>query len=152
MPLSRSGKEQQMSDIIRDLELSVRATNVLTRYGRVKTLEDFLALDRQTVMGLPKSGARTWEEIERMQLYLLREEKVNAPPPKWGGPAFPIPKTETHDTWPGMSLRDAAALAALQGILANSNDSYGPENMRYAAGYAWQAADAFIAAREGKTE
>jgi hypothetical protein len=141
-----------MSDIIHDLELSIRATNVLTDYGRVKTLEDFLALDRATVMGLPKSGTKTWEEIKRVQLYLLREGKQDAPAPKWGGPAYPIQKTDTHDTWPGMSLRDAAALAALQGFCtqADSSGSWSwlPD---MAAAEAWRVADAFIAARETKT-
>lgn len=142
-----------MSDIIHDLELSIRATNVLTDYGRVKTLEDFLALDRATVMGLPKSGTKTWEEIKRIQLYLLREQARSAPVPKWGGPAYPIQKTDTHDTWPGMSLRDAAALAALQGFCAQADSSgswsWLPD---MAAAEAWRVADAFIAAREGKTE
>jgi hypothetical protein len=142
-----------MSDIIHDLELSIRATNVLTDYGRVKTLEDFLALDRATVMGLPKSGTKTWEEIKRTQLHLLRKQARSAPDPKWGGPAYPIQKTDTQDTWPSMSLRDAAALAALQGFCAQADSSgswsWLPD---MAAAEAWRVADAFIAAREGKTE
>jgi hypothetical protein len=168
-----------MADIIHDLELSVRATNVLTTYGRVKTLEDFLALNRKTVMALPRAGVRTWEEIKRVQANLRREEKqepgaIFAPPDL---PTRMFNETRRHmqrmefyqgrqtaaletlaqevtmpTQQPAMSLRDAAALAALQGILANPNDNYGPENMRYAASYAWQAADAFIAAREGKSK
>ena len=141
-----------MSDIIHDLELSIRATNVLTDYGRVKTLEDFLALDRATVMGLPKSGTKTWEEIKRVQLYLLREGKQDAPAPKWGGPAYPIQKTDTHDTWPGMSLRDAAALAALQGLLSGSYRDTTSYNLGEVSVEAFKIADAFIAAREGKTD
>jgi hypothetical protein len=125
-----------MTDIIHDLELSVRATNVLTAYGRVKTLEDFMALDKKTIMAQPNSGARTWKEIQHMQTFLR------------GTPLPALAPTLARDA----TLRDAAAMAALQGILANPNDNYGPENMRYAASYAWQAADAFIAAREGKTE
>jgi hypothetical protein len=143
-----------MPDTILDqLELSVRATNVLTAYGQVRTLEDFMALDRETVTALPKSGARTWEEIKRMQKYLLREKERNAPPRKWGGPAFPIPKTDTHDTWPGMSLRDAAALAALQGFCAQTDASGAWSWLPYmAVAEAWRIADAFIKAREAKTD
>ena len=49
----------------------------------------------------------------------------------------------------GMTLRDAAALAALQGLCANSNIDATPPVV---AGAAWRVADAFIAAREGKSE
>jgi hypothetical protein len=55
--------------------------------------------------------------------------------------------------WPGMTLRDAAALAALQGFCAQTDSSgtwYWPPDM--AAAEAWRMADAFMAAREGKTE
>ena len=148
-----------MSDIIHDLELSVRATNVLTAYGRVKTLEDFLALDRKTVMAQPRSGTRTWEEIKRMQLYLLREGERNAPKtkkPDDGGPMHPI-VTDSHIVAYGASLRDAAALAALQGILGrvylpDVGMPVGSGSLVHYATLAFAVADAFIAAREGKTE
>jgi hypothetical protein len=68
-----------------------------------------------------------------------------------GGPAYPIMATETHDTWPGMSLRDAAGLAALQGFCSQTDSSgtwsWLPD---MAAAEAWRVADAFIAARETK--
>jgi hypothetical protein len=68
-----------------------------------------------------------------------------------GGPAYPILKTDTHDTWPGMSLRDAAALAALQGFCSQTDSSglwsWLPD---MAAAEVWRMADAFIAARETK--
>ena len=141
-----------MSDIIHDLELSVRATNVLTAYGHVKTLEDFLALDRATVMRLPGCGKGTWEEIKRMQLYLLREEKREWPEP------VDVTIDGVHDEMrltftSERSLRDAAALAALQGFCAQADSSgswsWLPD---MAAAEAWRVADAFIAAREGKTD
>jgi hypothetical protein len=65
-----------MADILQSLELSVRATNVLADWGHVKTLDDFLALDKRTVMLMPNAGVRTWKEIEQMQKFLRRE----APP------------------------------------------------------------------------
>jgi hypothetical protein len=53
----------------------------------------------------------------------------------------------------GMSLRDAAALAALQGFCTQSDSSgtwtWPPDT---AVAEAWRVADAFIAAREGKTD
>jgi len=57
----------------------------------------------------------------------------------------------------GMSLRDAAALAALQSILARCflPDALDQDLSDYAddaARLAWSAADAFMAAREAKTE
>jgi hypothetical protein len=125
---------------IESLELSARASNVLRRSGFVNTPEEFMALDRETVMFMPKAGVRTWKEIEQVQKHFRETQPA------------PVAPTPAPLLARDMTLRDAAALAALQGILANPNDSYGPENMRYAAGYAWQAADAFMAAREGKSE
>jgi hypothetical protein len=161
-----------MADIIRDLELSVRATNVLTAYGRVKTVEDFLALDRATVMGLPKSGTRTWEEIERVQLYLLREDgrEVRAVFAPSDLPTRMFNETRRHmqrvefyqgrqatalETLaqeqvmaePATSLRDAAALAALQGLISTGEWTHYPPSQLTAR--AFDIADAFIAAREG---
>lgn len=75
-----------------------------------------------------------------------------------GGPAFPgtISKPNEKGVYypehhQGMSLRDAAALAALQGFCAQCDDagtwSWEPEG---AVKEAWRVADAFIAAREDK--
>lgn len=68
----------------------------------------------------------------------------------WGGPAYPIPATATHDTWPGMSLRDAAALAALPAII-NAFDPdmrhVGETSAQMFARKALEVADAFLAAR-----
>jgi hypothetical protein len=58
---------------------------------------------------------------------------------------------------PAMALRDAAALAALQSILARCFPSVALDQdlsdyVDDAARLAWSAADAFMAAREGKSE
>jgi hypothetical protein len=77
-----------------------------------------------------------------------------------GGPAYPVVyRMETPnglvgmDLDAGMSLRDAAALVALQGFCTQS-DSSGtwtwPPGLAVAE--AWRVADAFIAAREGKSD
>ena len=70
-----------------------------------------------------------------------------------GGPAFPGPSF-TRDGNPnghamGMNLRDAAALAALQGIVAGymSNTEMSGLSRQMIADEAFQYADAFIAAR-----
>ena len=120
---------------IESLELSVRASNVLRAWGRVNTLDEFMALDRETVMALPNAGARTWKEIEQMQKYLGSLPHT----------AFAPAPLMARD----MTLRDAAALAALQGLCADSSINAPPEDI---AKGAWRIADAFMAAREGKSE
>ena len=134
------------------LELSVRASNVLRAWGRVNSIDDFLALDRKTVMTLPNAGVRTWREIEKMQAY-LRGLSRTAPVQEQGGPAYPIPKTDTHDTWPSMSLRDAAALAALPVLIdicrADTREP-GETLEQMFARKALAVADAFIAARDAE--
>jgi hypothetical protein len=69
-----------------------------------------------------------------------------------GGPAFPVKRYCDWDRH-GMSLRDVAALAALQGMLANptSRPREGAEDAASAfVEAAFVVADAFIAARETK--
>jgi phage-related tail protein len=63
----------QLYDLsIDDLELSVRTVNVLRR-AEIRTIGEFLALDKATVTGLPNAGARTWNEIRETQDYLNRQ-------------------------------------------------------------------------------
>jgi len=49
-----------------DLELSVRARNVLSTNG-IKTIERFLSLDRPSVVAMRGAGVRVWKEIEEVQ-------------------------------------------------------------------------------------
>lgn len=53
--------------ILDELELSVRAHNVLKSMGTVETLDDFMALTRETVTAQKAAGARTWREICEIQ-------------------------------------------------------------------------------------
>ena len=53
--------------VLDNLELSVRADRVLRMYGRIKTLDDFMALTKKQVMALKGAGARTWREIADIQ-------------------------------------------------------------------------------------
>lgn len=64
-----------------------------------------------------------------------------------GGPAFPILKTDTHDTWSGMTLRDWFAGQALAGIMANSEFKHCTTDEMVMT--AKHLADAMIAARNG---
>jgi hypothetical protein len=78
-----------------------------------------------------------------------------------GGLAFPQPMAalpttgemycayEKHPDFGGMTLRDYFAAAALQGVMMNATCF---ENMtdKHIAECAWNAADAMLAAREGK--
>jgi hypothetical protein len=127
-----------MTSILDQLELSVRAQNVLRARGGVDTLSDFMALNRSDVLRQPKAGQVTWREIERMQTYLRSEPDET--------PTAPTAPTDAIT-----ALRDAAALAALQGFCAQADSSgtwsWLPD---MAAAEAWRVADAFIAARETK--
>lgn len=126
---------------IDSLELSVRASNVLRAWGRVNTLEDFMALDKETVMRLPRAGVRTWEEIKRYQ------DSLRADFAAMFQPEAPSP-VMVRD----MTLRDMAALSALQGFCAYSGSmgaTFGPTELALRA---FEIADAFIAAREGKSD
>ena len=73
-----------------------------------------------------------------------------------GGPAFPI--TAGNQVYAqGMRLRDAAALAALQGIISSTpqvrvTEAEAEAWPGIAARAAWRMADAFIATREGKSD
>lgn len=120
--------------ILKDLELSVRAHNVLLDYGKVHTLNDFLALTRAKVMSLPKAGVRTWNEIAHIQ------NALRADPPE-------VQKEDLT------ALRDAAALAALQGIMAHEAPEQLLKTLTGQSGLTtgvFIIADAFIAARESK--
>ena len=61
-----------------------------------------------------------------------------------GGPAYPVKFTGTADEYSGMSLWDAAALAALTGIIAQSPTA---EPVETFVKEACNVADAFIKER-----
>ena len=126
--------------IIDALELSVRASNVLRKMG-VETMDDFMALTRQTVMGQKNAGRRTWNEVSEIQTYYRHQALEQA--------------QETTDT---DDLRERAALAALPGVIhACRHDTrrFGETMEQMFARKAWAIADAMCAARtkvEGETE
>lgn len=129
------------NSVLDSLELSVRADRVLRDYGRIKTLDDFMALNKAQVMALKGAGMRTWGEIKTLQKNL-----------RDGHPE--VNHTLAQAAPDLTALRDQAALAALQGSLARvfwpacQDDEWRDDIARQA----YQIADAFIAAREGKTD
>ena len=126
--------------ILDNLELSVRADRVLRAYGRINTLDDFMSLTKADVMALKGAGMRTWGEIKTLQKNLRDgQPEVN--------------QMLAQDAPDLTALRDQAALAALQGFCAQA-DSSGTWSWipSLAVAEAWRIADAFIAAREGKTD
>lgn len=60
-----------MGDVLDQLEISVRTTNVLRNRG-VTTIDDFMALTRPVVMKMEHAGAKTWREIADVQTSLGR--------------------------------------------------------------------------------
>lgn len=71
-----------------------------------------------------------------------------------GGRAFPIAWEETNQhgvrypmVFDGMSLRDAMAIGALQGVIASEGESMTPAKV--AARRAYEYADAMLAVRKG---
>lgn len=127
--------------VLDNLELSVRADRVLRDYGRINTLDDFMALNKVQIMALKGAGMRTWGEIKTLQKNL-----------RDGHPE--VNRMLAQDAPDLTALRDQAALAALQGSLARvfwpacQDDEWRADVARQA----YQIADAFIAAREGKTD
>jgi hypothetical protein len=80
-----------------------------------------------------------------------------------GGPAFPFREQDGeggYERFPGMSLRDYCAAAAMQGLMGNSGGPWQADPMRgtgwcnsdasLVALTAYDIADAMIAARERK--
>lgn len=81
---------------------------------------------------------------------------------KDGGQAFPCFKPEgplmqdggpewSAEVIPGMTLRDYFAAKAMQGVIAQACGTALGSDPKYAADYAYAAADAMLAAREAKS-
>jgi len=129
---------RQHNPFLDSIELSVRADRLLRAWGRVQSIDDFLRLKRSDFMALKGAGVKTWNEIS----YLQRHLECPAPRP-WG---HILPKASE------MSLRDAAALVALPIAWDARDKGYYEGDDADMARCAWQIADAFIAARETKTD
>ena len=122
-----------MSNIIDQLELSVRTTNVLKLMGDVHTLDDFMDLTKDQVCSIRGAGQRTWNEIRQLQLHRFQRAEEAAEKLK---PSFD---------------RDEIAMHVLPTlIVACKNDSrqVGETHEQMFARNAYNMADAMLAARK----
>lgn len=102
-----------MTDFIKSLELSVRASNVLCNMpDPIDGHEKFLALTPERVLAQPRAGKRTWTEIKHLQDILRGDGAVPV--------TIPHPK---HPT----ALPDKVAQKLVD--LARAH-GYGIENLR----------------------
>ena len=66
--------------------------------------------------------------------------------------AFPVTDRNAGPASGGMTLRDYFAAAAMQGLCSNPRDGVGECRAEIIAGWAYEQADAMLAARERKEE
>lgn len=121
-----------MSNIIDQLELSVRTTNVLKLMGDVHTLDDFMGLTMGRVCAVRNAGRRTWNEIREVQNNLRNH----------------VHQTEEEYE---AELRHGIAMHVLPTlIVACKNDSrqVGETHEQMFARNAYAMADAMLAARK----
>lgn len=128
-----------MTDFINDIELSVRAGNVLRNMG-INNLDAFMALTKKEVMAEINAGNRTWNEIANLQKHFrcLAEERDQ--------PALPAMQ------W---SARDVMALNLLPKVMdtcAQDTREPGETHEQMFARKAYALADAMLAARETKED
>ena len=62
-----------MSNIVNELELSVRTSNTLKRLGDVDTMDDFMTLTEGRVRAVRGAGRRVWQEIRSVQTDMRRQ-------------------------------------------------------------------------------
>lgn len=121
-----------MSNIIDELELSVRTSNVLKLMGDVHTLDDFMALRMGRVCAVRGAGRRTWNEIREVQEHFRRlAEEADRPKP-----------------W---SERDEIAMHVLPSVIKICKGDMrkeGETSEQMFARKAYAIADAMIAARK----
>ena len=132
-----------MSNIINELELSVRTSNVLKLMGDVDTMDDFMVLTEGRVRAVRGAGRRVWQEIRSIQTDIRRDlqqtEKCRAAQP-------------VAEDW---TKRDEIALAALPMVVQvcarGRPREVGTETheQRFAR-KAYALADAMLAARKTK--
>lgn len=65
--------------VVRELELSVRAANLLVRMG-VFTMQEFLALTEETFLAQPGAGRKLWKEIVEVQTNIKMVQQASRDP------------------------------------------------------------------------
>lgn len=129
-----------MSNIINELELSVRTSNVLKNMGDVHTLDDFLALTEGHVRAVRGAGRRVWQEIRSVQTDMRRQMR------------------EAEDRSAGdWTKRDEIALAVLPTVVQvcagdRPREAGTETHEQMFSRKAYALADAMLAARETKED
>ena len=121
-----------MTNIIDELELSVRTTNALKLMGDVHTLDDFMALTMGRVCAVRNAGRRTWNEIRDVQNNLRSQMHQT---------------DEQYET----KLRHEIAMHVLPTLIEvckNDTRKAGETSEQMFARKAYDMADAMIAARK----
>jgi hypothetical protein len=121
-----------MSNIIDELELSVRTTNALKLMGDVHTLDDFMGLTMARVCAVRNAGRRTWNEIREVQNHLRNR----------------VHQTEGECE---AELRDEIAMHILPNVITackNDTRKVGETHEQMFARNAYAMADAMIEARK----
>lgn len=129
-----------MSNIVNELELSVRTSNVLRNMGDVHTLDDFLALTEGHVRAVRGAGRRVWQEIRSVQTDMRRQMREA--------------EDRSAEDW---TKRDEIALAVLPTVVqvcaGDRPREVGTEtHEQMFSRKAYALADAMLAARETKED
>ena len=133
-----------MSNIINELELSVRTSNVLKNMGDVHTMDDFLALTEGHVRAVRGAGRRVWHEIRDVQTDMRRQMGLQRQMREAEG--------RSDEDW---TKRDEIALAVLPTVVqvcaGDRPREVGTETYEQMfARKAYALADAMLAARKTK--
>lgn len=67
-----------MSSFIDEIELSVRAGNVLRKHFPDMDLDRFMSLTKEDLMCLPHFGSRSWREVKEVQDHFRRLQAAEA--------------------------------------------------------------------------
>lgn len=129
-----------MSNIINEIELSVRTSNVLKNMGDVHTMDDFLALTEGHVRAVRGAGRRVWQEIRSVQTDTRRQMREA--------------EGRSAEDW---TKRDEIALAVLPTVVqvcaGDRPREVGTEtHEQMFSRKAYALADAMLAARETKED
>ena len=135
-----------MSNIINQIELSVRTANVLRNMGDVHTLDDFMSLTEGHVRVVRGAGRKVWQEIRDIQTDVRRHRDVR----------HQIREAEERSA-EGWTKRDEIALAVLPTVVQvcagdRPREAGTEPHEQMFSRKAYALADAMLAARKTKED